>query len=110
ISIFYRAEDGIRDRNVTGVQTCALPITPITYTVTFDADDGEVAESNKKVEFGAVYGELPVPTRNGYTFVGWYLNDELVNADTREIGRASCRGGVLINIAFIYITIEQVNT
>src|SRR5699024_11997538 len=23
---FYRAEDGIRDRNVTGVQTCALPI------------------------------------------------------------------------------------
>src|SRR5699024_11941029 len=23
---FYQAEDGIRDRNVTGVQTCALPI------------------------------------------------------------------------------------
>src|SRR6266704_4084224 len=23
---FFRAEDGIRDRNVTGVQTCALPI------------------------------------------------------------------------------------
>src|SRR5437868_5400636 len=26
---FFQAEDGIRDRNVTGVQTCALPI----YTV-----------------------------------------------------------------------------
>src|SRR5699024_11498343 len=24
--LFVRAEDGIRDRNVTGVQTCALPI------------------------------------------------------------------------------------
>src|SRR5699024_12049442 len=24
--VFFRAEDGIRDRNVTGVQTCALPI------------------------------------------------------------------------------------
>src|SRR5699024_12035749 len=24
--IFCQAEDGIRDRNVTGVQTCALPI------------------------------------------------------------------------------------
>src|SRR5699024_11873929 len=24
--IFFQAEDGIRDRNVTGVQTCALPI------------------------------------------------------------------------------------
>src|SRR5699024_12128222 len=25
---FFQAEDGIRDRNVTGVQTCALPISP----------------------------------------------------------------------------------
>src|SRR5207249_4927691 len=25
---FFQAEDGIRDRNVTGVQTCALPIYP----------------------------------------------------------------------------------
>src|SRR5699024_11990403 len=25
-SFFFQAEDGIRDRNVTGVQTCALPI------------------------------------------------------------------------------------
>src|SRR5437868_15500895 len=26
IDFFFQAEDGIRDRNVTGVQTCALPI------------------------------------------------------------------------------------
>src|SRR5699024_78480 len=26
IHFFFQAEDGIRDRNVTGVQTCALPI------------------------------------------------------------------------------------
>src|SRR5699024_12053743 len=26
IFFFFQAEDGIRDRNVTGVQTCALPI------------------------------------------------------------------------------------
>src|SRR5207249_7533303 len=25
---FFQAEDGIRDRNVTGVKTCALPISP----------------------------------------------------------------------------------
>src|SRR5437773_9629521 len=25
---FFQAEDGIRDRDVTGVQTCALPIYP----------------------------------------------------------------------------------
>src|SRR6266704_3247749 len=26
VVFFFQAEDGIRDRNVTGVQTCALPI------------------------------------------------------------------------------------
>src|SRR5699024_11700372 len=26
LGFFFQAEDGIRDRNVTGVQTCALPI------------------------------------------------------------------------------------
>src|SRR5699024_11987971 len=28
---FFQAEDGIRDRNVTGVQTCALPIYKVSY-------------------------------------------------------------------------------
>src|SRR5438067_8375055 len=35
---FFQAEDGIRDRNVTGVQTCALPIcttTVVVYTTPF---------------------------------------------------------------------------
>src|SRR5699024_11576155 len=30
---FFQAEDGIRDRNVTGVQTCALPIYSKWYLV-----------------------------------------------------------------------------
>src|SRR5699024_11235722 len=29
---FFQAEDGIRDRNVTGVQTCALPILFLSHT------------------------------------------------------------------------------
>src|SRR5699024_236031 len=32
---FFQAEDGIRDRNVTGVQTCALPICPVFMYRTF---------------------------------------------------------------------------
>src|SRR5699024_12018110 len=32
-SFFFQAEDGIRDRNVTGVQTCALPILADTFFV-----------------------------------------------------------------------------
>src|SRR5699024_863002 len=40
IFFFFQAEDGIRDRNVTGVQTCALPISslsgfPIDLFITF---------------------------------------------------------------------------
>src|SRR5437868_14161339 len=30
---FFQAEDGIRDRNVTGVQTCALPISFVTNDI-----------------------------------------------------------------------------
>src|SRR5437773_5752512 len=30
---FFQAEDGIRDRDVTGVQTCALPIFEIKFAV-----------------------------------------------------------------------------
>src|SRR5699024_1442070 len=33
---FFQAEDGIRDRNVTGVQTCALPIYITTMDQIFD--------------------------------------------------------------------------
>src|SRR5699024_11987256 len=32
IFFFFQAEDGIRDRNVTGVQTCALPIFSYSFT------------------------------------------------------------------------------
>src|SRR5690606_42043245 len=31
---FFQAEDGIRDFHVTGVQTCALPISSVTVAVT----------------------------------------------------------------------------
>src|SRR5699024_502045 len=37
VFFFFQAEDGIRDRNVTGVQTCALPI----WTVPDPSDCGE---------------------------------------------------------------------
>src|SRR6266513_3520040 len=30
-NFFFQAEDGIRDRNVTGVQTCALPISALRH-------------------------------------------------------------------------------
>src|SRR5699024_11884560 len=38
---FFQAEDGIRSRNVTGVQTCALPIYPCGGTMQILVCDDE---------------------------------------------------------------------
>src|SRR5256885_7028969 len=35
---FFQAEDGIRDYKVTGVQTCALPISGASVTIPFKVD------------------------------------------------------------------------
>ena len=43
----------------------------ITRNVTFDANGGTVDIPSKKVKIGRTYGELPIPTREGYTFKGW---------------------------------------
>src|SRR6266513_3127455 len=49
---FFQAEDGIRDRNVTGVQTCALPICEVLRKVLFEQaleERGErISESDRK--------------------------------------------------------------
>jgi len=42
------------------------------YTVTFKGNGGTVKTSTKSVNGGAKYGELPIPTRAGYDFAGWY--------------------------------------
>lgn len=40
-------------------------------TVTFDPEGGSVDTTSKQVKFNSTYGELPIPTREGYTFKGW---------------------------------------
>ncbi|MBQ7116325.1 MAG: InlB B-repeat-containing protein [Clostridia bacterium] len=44
------------------------------YTVTFDANGGYCSTTTKTVAYNSVYGELPVPSLSGYTFVGWYTD------------------------------------
>ena len=41
--------------------------------VTFDANGGTINQNNKLVTYDETYGELPIPTRNGYNFAGWYI-------------------------------------
>ena len=42
------------------------------YTVTFNANGGTVDTASKVVTYTMPYDELPTPTREGYTFKGWY--------------------------------------
>src|SRR5699024_11386169 len=43
---FFQAEDGIRDRNVTGVQTCALPILELANFFQKIRETGELPRSS----------------------------------------------------------------
>ena len=59
----------------TGRQVVDNPATQ--YAVTFDLnggkleDHGDSEQITKQVTYGEAYGDLPVPTREGYRFVGW---------------------------------------
>ena len=42
------------------------------YTVTLDANGGTVSMASRTATYGSEYPALPAPTREGYTFDGWY--------------------------------------
>src|SRR5207253_6503181 len=67
---FFQAEDGIRDGHVTGVQTCALPIS---YAVGENDIVLKVEDPGKKIfTFGLVGPDgKPIPTYGTHT-VGDY--------------------------------------
>ena len=44
----------------------------------FDANRGSVSRLSREGIVGEPFGQLPTPTRRGYTFVGWYHGDVLV--------------------------------
>ena len=56
--------------------------------VTFDPAGGTVNQIVKYYSQGEVYGNLPIPERDGYSFVGWTYNGEHVKSTdiVRELG------------------------
>lgn len=45
---------------------------PKTFTVTFNANGGNVSQTSKTVTYGVAIGALPTPARDYYTFNGWF--------------------------------------
>src|SRR5699024_11354962 len=91
--LFFQAGDGIRDRNVTGVQTCALPI--------FGAGAQEfgAGEGARGVPAGGGrhLGEADGRVRAGRDLVLGGGAERIAggtgggSGSSRKIGRASCR-------------------
>ena len=52
------------------------------YTVTFEANGGTVSPTTKSVTYDSTYGDLPTPTRTGYSFTGWTLNGTKITSTT----------------------------
>lgn len=58
--------------SVTTDQTLYAHWTLNPYTVTLDANGGTVSDDSVTVTYSNGYGTLPEPTRDGYTFLGWF--------------------------------------
>src|SRR5207245_3880532 len=83
---FFQAEDGIRDATVTGVQTCALPISLPTSTATASRSAGDGGRG------GGVPGRARRIDRDAVAVeVGNVEPPPCIQSDAEEIGRASCR-------------------
>ena len=60
---------------IAGDATLTARWTANIYEITLDANGGVTDVALVQVTFGQAVGALPVPTREGYTFDGWYDKD-----------------------------------
>src|SRR5699024_11454783 len=91
----FQAEDGIRDRNVTGVQTCALPISSLDEQLEEAEEVNGVLVDVDGVETVAITigsGDDMMSLASSEDSISYSLTtDEDGDQDKIEIGRASCR-------------------
>ncbi len=59
---------------------------PAQMVVKFDLDGGFFAEEEEsyemKVTYSGTYGELPVPSKDGFEFNGWIYSGEVIQSDS----------------------------
>ena len=73
--------------NITNDHTLYAKWTANNYTVTFNAMEGNLTLDSKRVTFDSPYGDLPIPTREWYTFTGWFTerNNSITSGSTVNI-------------------------
>src|SRR5690606_41007047 len=85
VSFFFQAEDGIRDFHVTGVQTCALPISRSA------AEPWSRACCANRTAHAAVHARAESPRASRSSRVPASPIVRRSSHPCAEIGRASCR-------------------
>src|SRR5690606_40175203 len=90
---FFQAEDGIRDFHVTGVQTCALPISLMRERALgrLDAIRVVAVDAAIVVIVDTVVAKLACPHGADHEAMLELRHETLPIDDDAEIGRASCR-------------------
>lgn len=84
-SYFYMEFDKVLYHFETNTNYLQLVYRGKKVRVTFRAEGGELDDIHREVRRNEAYGELPVPSRPGWTFAGWFTDPdggELVTADT----------------------------
>ena len=67
---------------ITSNQTIIAKWTANEYTVTFNPNGGTVSPTSKTVTYDSTYGELPEPSKIGYTFNDWKLSNDIITSET----------------------------
>src|SRR5699024_11568599 len=92
--LFSQADDGIRDRSVTGVQTCALPIS-ISLVATLDG----LLSGLMGGMIGAMLGEMiTAEYQDAIVKIMFFLFLGTLLILVKKIGRASCRERVYLSV------------
>lgn len=52
-------------------------------SVNFNPMGGSINLTKKEVSVGETYGELPIPVKKNYAFIGWFYNNEKIEETTR---------------------------
>src|SRR5207248_8396195 len=101
-------EDGIRDRTVTGVQTCALPISKsqfggLRYMASAEANGPLTFEIHWSSTYPKADREVGLGPMPAHLLEARYRADkmDLLNDPYFKIGRASCRERVEISVVAV---------
>src|SRR5256886_11518843 len=91
VSFFFQAEDGIRDLTVTGVQTCALPISSGGFTYQPNRDPGfaRTAAAIYSLQVCGLYDD-PMVKRGAEYLLRNNKNHDQWRSEERRVGK-ECR-------------------